>query len=71
VDLPFIAILHGESSPEVAAFLRGRRGGRLVCIAGLVIRILGAGCFSGWRSTVARIPVTIRPIFLQTYKTGL
>jgi len=70
VDLPFIAILHGEASPEVAALLRGRRGGRLVCIAGLVIRILGAGRLSGRRSTMARISVTIRPIFLETCKTG-
>lgn len=52
-DLSFIAIFHGEASPEVAALLRGRRGGRLVCIAGLIISILGAGRLSGRRTTVS------------------
>lgn len=69
-DLPFIAILHGEASPEITTLLRGCRGGRFVSIAGLVIRILGTGCLSGRRSTVSRIPVTVRSIFLQTCKTS-
>lgn len=70
-DLPFIAILHGEASPEITTLLRGRRSGRFVSVAGLVIRILGTGRLSGRRSTVSRIPVTVRPIFLQTCKTSV
>lgn len=46
-DLPLVAILHGEASPKVAALLRGRRGWRLVRVAGLVVRVLGARRFSG------------------------
>lgn len=47
VDLPLVAILHSEASPKVAALLRGRRGWRLIRVARLVIRVLGAGRFSG------------------------
>lgn len=53
-NLPFIAILHGEASPEITALLRGRRGGRFVRVARLVIvRILGIGCLSDRRSAMS------------------
>lgn len=66
MDLSLIAILHGEASPEIAALLCGRRGWRLVCIAGLIVRVLSAGRLPGRRSPVSRISITVRSVFFQT-----
>lgn len=64
-DLSLIAILHGKTSPEVAALLRGRRGRRLICV-GLVVRVLGTGRLPGRRSPVSRVSITVCSVFFQT-----
>lgn len=66
LNLSLVATLHGEASPEVAALLRGCRGWCLVWVAGLIVRVLGVGRLPRGRSTMSRVPIAVRRIFLQT-----